>query len=206
MHWWSNLQWDAWSAIFTGIGVIAGLVFGVPTAWIGLRSLRVMSQTRELESVTRFLEYLDETTDNRRAIMHDIDLSGGCTTFTKEQEQILQSVVNLLNRIGFMMDARLLSPKLLFGMCHTMIIRCCYILEPYVKYHEEKIGGRYGRRLEKLARQAQFYHDAKPDHRVTKIKISPSNKVVYETRVPVGFPGLMRRVSWLYARTFNKYW
>lgn len=90
-----------------------------------------------------------------------------------------------------------------------MIIRCWYKLENYVNYHEARIGGRYGRRLIRLAARAKNYHDIHPQHRQTKIKIYQGSEkpevTIYETKIKKGLNGILQRINWNIRRFFGIY-
>jgi hypothetical protein len=78
-----------------------------------------------------------------------------------------------------------------------------------VEYKESRIGGRYGRRLARLAKKAQAFHDVRPQHRITKIMIddgkSENPLIIYEPNVKTGCAGVMQRIQWGLKHIFNIY-
>ena len=104
-----------------------------------------------------------------------------------------------MNRIGLLIDSKVLNPELVFSICHTVIIRCWFKLEPYITFHEEMLGARYGRRIKKLAKRAQRFHDVRPFQRKKAIKLydaSGRQFIVYQTKQPRGIIGIITRIKW----------
>ena len=172
---------------------------------IALHSLSVISKTHQLEALAHFLDRLTDTADDRKFIFEEIIFENDSYVLNKEDEQKLQNVVNFLNQVGLLLDNKLLSSKLVLSLSHTVIIRCCYIVIPYTKHREEMLGGRYGRRLEKLQSRAQRYHDANPKHRNTAIKLPKPEMIIYKTDIQKGFRGLPQQLNWAVIRALSLY-
>lgn len=205
-NWLSSLTPEVWTAIFAGIGTSV-IVIGTI---IALMNLRVISKNQHLASVREFTKDLTETAEDQKFVLQEFNFSlKDPNPLPSEIERKVQNVVDALNRIGLLMENGLLSSKLVFSICHTMIIRLWYKLEPYVQYHEVRIGGRYGRRLARLATRAKRYHDAKPQHRITKIKIDPGPEkepfIIYETTIKQGLAGVEQKMIWSMKRFFSIY-
>lgn len=197
-----SLSPEVWTATFTGISTFV-IVIGVI---IALVNLRIIANTQHLEAIGEFLKDWADASDDRKFILQDFNFSPE-NELPHETEKKAQNVINCLNRVGLLLDNRLLSSHLVFSICHTQIIRCWYKLEAYVKYHESRIGGRYGRRLEHLFIRAKKYHDISSQHRITKIKIDPGfNKdsfVIYETTIDKGWSGSIQKINWWLRKLFN---
>lgn len=186
---------DVWTAVFTGISTLIVLV----GTYIAVRSLVLISHTQQLEAVTRFFEYLGETSLDREFVCSSLPLRIDGTVLPREDIQRARNVVNFLNRVGLMLDNRLLSPTLVMSICHTVIIRCCHVLDDFVQTEERRIGGRYGRRLKLLEKRAQRYHDVRPQHRITQIKLyrpTTGSIVIYQTKHRRHIWGIAQRIYW----------
>lgn len=198
-------DWAAASAIATGL---SALIFATSTL-IALRSLWAIVRTHELQSVNQFYEALKQSEADRRFVMQEIDLLDPQKELTREEELRVKNVINFLNKVGMLMDMKLLAQKFVLSLTHTMIIRLCFVLIPFAAAEEKKIGGRYGRRLTSLAHQARIYHDASPNHRITKIKLSKkglrNGEVIYETRPLLGLRGQLQCGVWRFQRFFHWY-
>lgn len=195
---------EVWTAIFTGISAFV-IVCGSGLAYI---NLRVVVKTHRLESVQEFLKDYEEASEGRRFVIYDFDFSAD-QELSPEIERRVQNVINSFNRIGLLLEDGLLSPQLVFGICHTQLIRCWYRLEPYIRYHEGRIGGRYGRRIERLSVRAKKFHDARPQHRVTVIKIDPGVGkepfIIYQTHIHKGVAAVKQRALWWIQRLLDLY-
>jgi hypothetical protein len=202
----STAEWAALAACATAVSTVA-LVVGL---WIAIGNLRAIVRSHNLEAVTHFYGLLASVADDRRFLTQDIDILDPASTLSPEQDKRVRNVLNFHNKIGMLMDMKLLPQKFVLSLTHTMIIRDCYLLIPYAVAEEKRIGGRYGRRLLPLLRQAQMYHDASPNHRITRIKISKkglrNGEVIYETRRLKGFAGVCQRTFWSLQRSLRRYY
>lgn len=169
-----------------------------------LKRINIISQFFKLSAFEKFNEYLKESVEERFFLYQ---YNGLPSELTKEEEQKFQKVINSLNKISVMLEFKMIPPKLVFGICHTLIIRCEYKLGYYMDYQELKIGGRYGRRVRKLAKRAKKYHDVNPMHRIHPIKLTQGDKtiIIYETKYYDGFAGIIQKLEWYLRRKFKIY-
>lgn len=202
----SSEQWAAVSSIATAISALVLIV----SMAIALRSLRTIGRTHELQAVNQFYELVRDSEVDRYFIFQEIDLLDPATELTTEQERRVRHVVNFLNKVGMLMDMKLLPQKFVLGLTHALIIRTCFLVIPYAAAKEATLGGRYGRRLTSLRHQAQMYHDASPNHRKTSIKIHKKGlhdgEVIYQTRPLLGSAGVCQRSMWRLQRWLHWYY
>jgi hypothetical protein len=194
---------EVWNAIFTGISTLV-LIVGLP---IALVNLRIIAKQQRLLSIRDFLEDWLSVSEDRQFVIQEFVFSRK-VQIEPDIERRAKKVIDCLNRVNLLLDNRLLPSKLVFGVCHTQIIRCGYKLEDYIKYHEERIGGRYGRQVIKLIQRAKRFHDANFKHRITQIKIDSSSKksiVVYKTKIERGWRGIKQKVGWMVRRVTGLY-
>lgn len=193
---------DEWTDIINALVIFIGSI-------IAVNNLRVIAKMQRLESIREFFKDLADTVEDRKFVIQKFNSSSKKLKLTPGTERKIQNVVNFLNRVGLLLEKGLLSPQLVFGIFYTGIIRCCYKLESYRKYHESRIGGRYGRRIGRLAKRAERYHDSNPQYRVTKIKIDPGSGkepfIVYQTTIEKGLDGIKQKISWIIRRFFRIY-
>ena len=176
---------------------------------IAVINLRALIKTQYLESVQELFKYLADTAEDREFVIKEFSFSPEEPKLQPDIKRKVENVINSLNRIGLLLESKLLPPKYVFGICHGQIIRCWYKLKDYAQYKESRIGERYGRRLARLATRAKMYHDINPQHRVTKIKIDPGPGqepfIVYETTIKKGFGGIKQKICWNIRRLFRLY-
>lgn len=187
------------SAVGTGI-----ILIGVP---IALYNLQVIRRTHHLQSVTQFMSYLSSTTKDREFIYRKFSFTEGLM-LSEEAKKCAENVINSLNQIGLLIENKLLSPELVLSICHTVIVRCWYKLEAYVKYQERLIGGRYGRRVERLANRAKAFHDIRSHQRCHQLFITDGtgqSKLIYKTSIKGGFSGCWQQIVWFIKRMFHAY-
>ncbi|MFT3784910.1 MAG: hypothetical protein QM770_01930 [Tepidisphaeraceae bacterium] len=200
---------DHFWTVATGVAEIVGAICVMIGVVYGSLSLRAMVRTNELSAAIRFLDEVASTVPDRNAIMQEIDLFDDLAKLRREDEAAVQRVLNFFNRVALLMDKKLLPPKFVMSIFHTAIIRCCYVLQPYIEFQESRIGGRYGRKLVQLMHRAQLYHDCDPRHRVTKVKLFKkglrNGEVIYETKRHPGLTGAWQRVYWFYIRVLRRY-
>lgn len=178
------------TTISTGV-----ILLGVP---IAIYNLRVISRTHHLQSLSKFMDDLSSTEVERLYLYRDFDRKSDYDSLDKESGAKVKKVINSLNRIAMLIENKLLSPESVLSISHTVIIRCFYMLEPYILYQEEKIGGRYARRIRRLDERAKKFHDIRPHQRINKIKIQNTNgsHVIYETDIRSGVKGIVQRLMW----------
>jgi len=189
-----SLSIDSWTLVLTAIstGVV---LLGVP---IAIYNLRIITRTHHLQSLTKFMDDLSSTEKERLYLHREFDRNGDHSKLDRESENKIKQVINSLNRIGMLIENKVLSPESVLSISHTVIIRCFYMLEPYINYKESEIGGRYGRRIRRLDERAKRFHDIRPHQRITKIKVQnkDGSYVIYETKIKSGCSGIMQRVVW----------
>ena len=192
----------------TVLDILKTLVIVIGTI-IAVFNLRIIAKRQQLESVREFLKDLLDTSEDRKFVIRDFDFSLHSPPLSEELEKKVRNVINLLNRIGLLIESNLLPPKIVFGLSHTLIIRCWYKLHDYITFQESRIGGRYGRRIERMALRAKLYQDINPYHRATKIRIDLNHgrepTVIYETSINSGLKGLWQRIIWFLRRIFRVY-
>lgn len=181
------------------------LSVGVP---IALLNLRTIARNQKLTAINRFNDELDETADDRRYIFQEFPLQDDYGSLERKQYQHAMRVINLFNKTAYLMEKKILPAEAVLTLSHTVIIRSWYVLERFVKYHESRIGGRYGRRVERLAKRARRYHDIRPLQR-SAIRLDRGEKtlsvVVYETRLQRGVRGWLQRTGWCFRNMMKLY-
>lgn len=197
---------EEWIPILTFINTLI-VAIGII---IALKELRVISKTQQIEALREFLRDLNDTEEDRKFLYEEFEFSmGSPKPLQPEEERRVQNIINCFNRIGLLIENGLLSPRLVFSICHTEIIRCVFKLKEYMEYRESRIGSRYGRRLLRLDRRAKIYHDINPQHRKTKIMIDPgpgkTPYVIYETKLEKGLKGVKQKIIWAIRRYFHVY-
>jgi len=192
-------------AVFSLIGSIAAaiaLFFAIP-------HLKVIRKTQQMEGTLSFLELTRAGREDRKFVYTELPTDLAKIREMSEADcKRTEKVVASLNDVGLLLDQGAISKKAFFSVYHTMIIRLTYKLQPYIRYHESRIGGRYGRRLEKLARRAKLYHDIHPKHRKTVILLDSGGDtpdVVYKTGMGKGLGRLLRRKKWFFRRRLRLY-
>lgn len=195
---------DFWTAIFTGISTLA-VGIGIILA---IRELKEMNRTGKLQSSLTFMEKIRSSRDARERIYKElpsaIDEMG---KLKKEIRLDAEEVINSLNELAVLVEDNAIDREMFFSICHTMIIRSWYKLEPYALYHESRIGGRYARRVGWLAQRAKLFHDINPIHRtlVIRLDVGKESIPIYQTEVKEGIAGLFQRIVWLIRRRLRIY-
>lgn len=197
--WLLSLKADGWTAIFTALGFFVILIGTIIT----LRNLAIIRRTHELQAFESFIDELQCCAEDRK-FLFQYSFPANLTAIPPSDIQRLENVVNFLNRIGLLLEKNILPPRFVFGMTHTVIIRCCYKLRDFLQYQETRIGGRYGRRLFQLDERAKRYHDIRAVHRKTIISIfegSRGSTVIYETAQKRGWRRSPQQALW-YLKDF----
>lgn len=198
----ASLSTEQWSAIFSGVSL---LIVGIGMV-IGIRNLIIIRKTHQLEAFNIFIEELESTREDRK-LLYLLSIPHSLDEINPDDLQRLEKVTNSLNRIGLLIEEGILPRAFVFGITHTMIIRCYYKLEPFLRMQEAKIGGRYGRRIARIDRRAKLYHDIRPQQRRTKIMLhnpaDSSSRLVYESEIKSGVGGLLQQLSWFVRDIFS---
>ena len=153
---------------------------GIPLALLNLRKI---SHTHHLQALNSFYSDLASSEEERRYLFREFDRTKPIDKLVREDEKTIEIVINTLNRIGLLVEQKILAPELVFSICHTVIIRCWHQLEPYVTARELRDGARYARRVRRLDERAKKFHDSRPHQRVTEIRINngKTQVLVYKT-------------------------
>lgn len=197
---------DALTALFTFIGSIAVVIAMI----LAIPQLRVLRRNQQLESTLAFLRLMREGNEDREFVYKELpEDPKALSPLSETDRRKVERVIGSLNDVGLLLEEGAIPKKLFFGIYHTMIIRLCYKLQYYVEYHESLTGGRYGRRLERLKRRAELYHDIHPMHRKDPPIMVHSGKgkpvKVYETHKKQCFKGVMQKVIWFFRRHLHIY-
>lgn len=195
------LNADGWTALFTALGFFVVLIGTI----IALKNLVIIRRTHELQAFESFDKELQSSAKDRK-FLFQYSFPPDIGTIPTEDVQRLENVVNLLNRVGLLIENHIIPPRFVFGMTHTVIIRCCYKLKEFLQYQENRIGGRYGRRLFNLDKRAKRYHDIRPIHRKTKIRLlegSCGSTTIYETARKQGCRGILQQTEWFIRDIFK---
>lgn len=190
-----GISTEAWTAIFTGISTLI-LGIGVP---IAIFTLRLITKQQYFASLSRFNDELAATEGQRRFLFQEFQKSRDYSKIDPLFEQRARDVINLLNRVALLVDERLLPPRVVLSLTHTMIIRCWYQLEGYAAYQQQKLGGRYALRVKRLDERAKIFHDARPHQRIHEIRLcgkDGTSVVVYKTKRKCGIAGVIQRGLW----------
>lgn len=195
---------DEWQAIFAGLSFLTVLVGTI----LAIRNLQVIRRTHELEAFNMFVKELEASKEDRRFV-YFYHFPDHLDDIPADDFRRIENTVNFINRIGLLVEQDILPPKFVFGMTHTVIIRLAFKLKKFLRLQEQRIGGRYGRRLLRIEKRAKLYHDVRPQHRRTIIKLYSGEEgeslVVYETEFKNGWAGVIQRICWFVRDLFNLY-
>jgi hypothetical protein len=211
--------WDMASQHANTIAALAAVfavLIGLFTAAAIIPQLIAIKRTFQLDGTRSFLELAAEVEDERYFVYQQLPIVKDQSeeslkvydALSEEEHRRAQKVISSLNSVGILLSLKCISKKAFFGTFHTMIIRLCFQLVPYTRYHELKVGGRYGRRLLDLKRRAQLYHDIYPRHRIHPIFLLTGTTRVEVYRTSIGDSiGARRRKQaiWLVRRTLSLY-
>lgn len=202
-----NMSQDLISTLtlaFAGVSAVAATLAPI----IAIPQLFEMSRSGRMESTLAFIEKLKESSDDRRIVYSQLpDNQDEMENISPELRKKTLNIVNALNELGTLLEENMIDKRIFFGMCHTIIIRGWYKLELFVRHEESKIGGRYGRRIERLDKRAKLYHDINKKHRITviKIPIGTETRVIYETKIEVGLKRIQQKIKWFFIRNLKMY-
>lgn len=200
----SILPKDMLELILSAINTLIILI-GVPIAIINLVAI---TRTHHLQAVSQFMQDLAATADDRRFIYREFCFAESTKPISAEAKTRADNVINFLNRVGLLIENRLLSPEMVLSICHTVIIRCWYKIGDYVRYQESLLGGRYGRRLERLVERAKAFHDIRPHQRWHPVLLDDGSgrpMIIYQTEVENGCGVIKQRFVWFIKRILRIY-
>ncbi|MCU7933943.1 MAG: hypothetical protein KZQ99_03565 [Candidatus Thiodiazotropha sp. (ex Dulcina madagascariensis)] len=204
IEWLSSIPAELFTLFLTGLSTLV-IVIGMPIALI---NLKLIARTLQFQSVSRFMDELGEASDERRFVYREFDRDCDFTKLDSETIKKIEKVINSLNRIYLFIDNKTLPPEQVLSISHTVIIRCWYKLENYIKYKEKALGARYARRIEKFYYRACRFHDIRPHQRINAIKLEyadGSSIEIYRTRIYDGSLGLVQEVVWGFQRLLHIY-
>jgi hypothetical protein len=201
-----------------------GITYETWTLWVAAANLAVvvlatlfgLRQLRSLASEGRFngaIAFQELTRNHEQSVWHVLEEFPVVTDVAEidaldsEMLRHARLVVNALNDIGQLVEERMVDQRLYFGLMHGQILRLVFLLEPFLRYEESKIGGRYGRRLLRIANRARRYHDMRSIHRTTMITVRRGATVheVYRTQLRQGWRGLLQRTRWAVQFRLKRY-
>lgn len=192
------------NALFAGLSMLLLLV-GVPFAMYNLLLIR---KQHHLTSIMRFYDDMDATATNRKYIFQRFSRRDDYSDLEPEAERTAQEVINFLNRVAQLIEIDMMSGHAVLSATHTVILRCWHQLEPYARYHEGRIGGRYARRIDRLVRMARLFHDVRPHQRITSVMLDTGQgdpELVYRTNVHLGWRGRAQRIGWYIRKSLKWY-
>ena len=200
-----GIDTETWTLIFTGISTLV-LIISVPIAIMNLISI---VKAFKLEAITKFLKEFSDTEEDRKFLFREFSFDEKKQhSLPDDEEKKINNVINSLNRIGLLIDSGVIKHEVVFSLCHTVIIRCWYKLEPYITFREKLLGARYGRRIRKLTERAKRFHDIRPFQRNKPIKIFDANgddTIIYRTEYKKGIPGILQKLIWCIRYIFHIY-
>jgi hypothetical protein len=194
-------QWTAFCTFVTTVAVLITTGLVVPQVRSAARSLR-------LQGTMHFLDEFEEARNELSWVASELPADYTMEGLSEDHRRKIDRVINCLNGIGLLIESGLLDKRLVFGIAHSVFIRCWHVLRRYAESKERLLGTRYGRRLARLDRRAKLYHDLMPDHRVTEVLLphkSDKPIVIYKTIKAKGFRGLIQRSMWRFRRFFAIY-
>lgn len=128
---------------------------------------------------------------------------GALVSLSSGRREIAIKVIGRLNDIGQLVDDRIIDRRIFLGKYHTMIIRCCHVLEAVRRDEEARLGSNYGQRLLRMRQWATRYNDVVPKHRVHEIYVVQGSKrlVIYKSSKPT----IGCRIGWAIRRFLRLY-
>ncbi len=194
-------QWNVIISLSSFITILIGVV-------IALKNLKIIAKSQKLDVLDNFINEL-KTSEDARKFLYQIFKSARLNKLNEKSISEIEKVINSLNRICLLLDNELIDAEIIFGLCHTMIIRCEFQLREYIKQKEKSIGGRYGRRITKLAERAKKFHDSYKKHRLNPININIVGKnsiEVYKTFIGNTFEEkINNQLEWFWRRLWKKF-
>ena len=184
-----------------GITIIIGVI-------LALRELNAMANSQRFSGAQEYYRLLEEAREAREYVYHSLP------TATEELEKLsrdevkkAESVVNFLNKIVYLLDRNLLPKDIVFRMTHSMFIRLIYRLEPFIRWREQRLGARWGRRVLELSHRAKRYHELNPIHRKLPVFLEgPDGKttLLFSVHTQPGIRSLWlnatRQINWMLRR------
>jgi hypothetical protein len=189
---------------FPGVTALVLFVGG----FVAILNLKTIIRNQQMAALQRFSDELAETEEDRKFIYRTFQRKEDYSDLNDESRNKAERVINFLNKVEWLIENRILPPRNILSLCHTVIIRCWYQLEPFAKYQEQRIGGRYGRRIARLDSRAKQFHDIRPHQRINAIRLDQGSKgsiVIYETDRLNHFRGVIQRIRWWIKYSLGRY-
>lgn len=199
-EYWS-ISGEAWNLLIQAAVLLAVIIGAI----VGVRQLREVANQSRFAATHAFHTILRENAELFRTVLVEL-------TPRRTVEQIedlgpevrarARLAVNTLNDLGQMLEERMIDGHVFFGLTHSQVIRLAYVLKPFCLWEEERIGGRFGRRLDRLDVRAKRYHDSSPLQRPTVLYIQDAGGrvEVYRTDARNGLSGVVHRLGWWWRR------
>jgi hypothetical protein len=194
-------QWNVIISLSSLVVLLVGII-------VAVKNLKIIARSQRLDVINSFIKELKAHEESRKFLFKEYKFVS--IEYMEEKSIVeIEKVINSLNRISLLLDNKLIEPQVIFGLCHTMIIRCEYQLREYIKAKEKIVGGRYGRRISKLATRAKKFHDSYEYHRCNPIYIYGSNhssKEIYRTTIGTTFEEeLNNQLEWFWRRLWKNF-
>jgi hypothetical protein len=192
-------HWHVLISLISLVVVVIGII-------IAVKNLKIIAKSQRLEVIDKFINELQSNEVARKFLFKEFRF---VSIDSMDEKSIceVEKVINSLNRICLLIDNKLIDAEIIFGLCHTMIVRCEYQLREYIRQKEESIGGRYGRRITKLTERAKKFHDSYKNHRCNPIKINKvgfDSIIIYTTFIGNSFEEkLNNQLEWLWRRLWK---
>jgi len=199
----SEFSSQDWATFFVALQTLVFIIGAI----LALRNLKIISKTHKLGAIEKFINDLSKFEKDREFLYQKFNFDV-TKLLSNEEERRIKNVINSINRISMLIDNNLISAEIVFAMCHTMLIRSEYRLSPYIINKESQLGGRYGRRIIKLAKRAKQYHDSNSHHRISCIKLhnGTTNIEIYKTEFQAGFlTKRAQKLEWWMRNNFGWY-
>jgi len=187
---------------------VATFIFVVVGAFIAIKELKIIAKSHKLGVLDTFINELKENELSRKYLFQSFNFES-IEKMNEESKTEVEKVINSLNRICLLLDNKLIEPNVVFGLVHTMIIRCEYKLRDYIIDKENRQGGKYGRRINKLANRAKKFHDSYNYHRNSPIYININGKEsieIYSTNFGNSFrERVNNKLEWAWRRLWKQF-
>jgi hypothetical protein len=196
----SNEQWNILISLSSLIVVVVGIV-------IALKNLKIIAKSQKFEVLDSFIKELKDNEESRKFLFKKYKFES-LNKLDEDSIKEVEKVINSLNRISLLLDNKLIDADVIFGLCHTMIIRCEYQLRSYIKEKEAIIGGRYGMRIFKLTKRAKKFHDSYKYHRCKPLSVNLNKETVeiYKTDIGKDFEEkLNNQLEWSWRRIWKQF-
>ncbi len=148
---------EAWT-LFSSISTTIAAIIAAIAAIIAIKQLSEMAKSRHLEAILRVYEMIgnDSARHDRKFIFNN--LNSPPESITDEERNKIERISVTLDRVGKLIKSGLVPKNEFLDSHYEMVIRCWKVLEPYILYHENKIGGRHAPHFKYLYDIADKYH------------------------------------------------